>query len=204
MSTAGKPSREQFEEYYKNSRKYFDEMAEHYKKSDPEYYNSVIAPIIRSHGHTDDGGARKANVSIILTAFLALMVLGIAMLVFFILTPQEREINPVDMKLKEIEQDRNTNTRSPLRETNPDKPDDQTDESTEVNDMTTLEKGIFYYDQGAYNKAKEYFSQVKQGDPDYESAQKYLKQIEGMSDDEKDGSAPSDEVPKLNPNRNSK
>ena len=201
MDTSGKPSREQLEQHYKNSRKYFDDMAEHYKESDPEYYNSMIVPIIRRNRYSDAAGYNpNSKRAMAITITSAVVVLGMAMGIFFLIAPEAEQQNPVDKMLEKVE-DEPSKTNAPLREINPGKTKDPSlNENIKADEnMTDYEKGVFYYDQGGYDMALQYFGKVKPGTDNYDAAQKYISEISTMSDDEKLGRPSSDDAPKVNP-----
>lgn len=201
MSTTGRPSREKLEEYYKTSRQYFDDMAEHYKESDLEYYNSTIAPIIRRNRRLDEGyDASNVKKGLVITVAAAIMVLGMAMAVFFMLAPGKPETNPVDEMYEKMNEDGTQRTPAPIRETSPtiESNNDGSEDGLDVS-MSNFEKGVFYYDQAAYDQAMKYFGQVKPGDPNYDQAQKYVSEISNMPDDERMGITPKEDSPKQNP-----
>lgn len=137
----------------------------------------------------------------------ALLVLGIAMAVFFILSPEQEETNPVDKMLEKVDEENPQKIQSPLREIKPGietEKDPSLDGEVGSNDkMSNYEKGVFYYDQAAYDRAMEYFGKVKPGDPNYDAAQKYLSEISRKPDDERGGAPPTeDEAPPIpNPNK---
>jgi hypothetical protein len=211
MSVSGKPSREQLEEHYKTSRKYFDDMAEHYKETDPDYYHSTIAPIIRKHRYSNAAGYDEttAKRSMALTVVAVLVLVGVAMGVFFILSTSSEEPNPVDKMYEQMEkglnEDGTQKAPAPIRETqrtieSDPSLQDGTEEGLDDN-MSDFEKGVFYYDQAAYGQAASYFGKVKPGDPNYDDAQKYISEISNMPEDERRGLTPKNDAPQVNPNK---
>lgn len=205
MSVSGKPSREQLEEHYKTSRKYFDDMAEHYKETDPDYYNSTIVPIIRKNRYSNAAGYDEttAKRSMALTVAAVLVLVGVAMAVFFIISPDREEPNPVDKMYEQMNEDGTQKAPAPIRETQRTiEPDPSLQDGTEEGldgDMSDFDKGVFYYDQAAYGQAASYFGKVKPGDPNYDQAQKYISNISTMPEDERRGLTPKEDTPKENP-----
>ena len=207
MNISGKPSREQLEEHYKTSRKYFDDMAEHYKETDRDYYNSTIAPIIRKNRYSNAAGYNEmtAKRSMALTVVAVLVLLGVSMGVFFILSTSREEPNPVDELYEQMNEDGTQKAPAPVRETQRTiEPDPSLQDGTEEgldDTMSDFGKGVFYYDQAAYDQAASYFGKVKPGDPDYDQAQKYISEISTMSEDERRGLVPKNDAPQVNPNK---
>lgn len=206
MSSTGKPSREQLEEYYKTSRKYFDDMAEHYKESDPDYYNSTIVPIIRKNKYSDSAGYDEATAkrSMTLTVVAVLVLVGVAMGAFFLISSEREEPNPVDELYEKLNEDGTQKTPAPIRETQRtiESPNDPSTDGTEEGvdgSMTDYDKGVFYYEQEAYDQAMEYFGKVKPGDTYYDHAQKYISEISTMPEDERRGLVPKEDTPEENP-----
>jgi tetratricopeptide (TPR) repeat protein len=198
MDTRGKPSKEQLQEYYNTSRKYFDELAEHYENTEPEYYRSVILPIKRKGYFIGDGNNGGRGIFVVVIAVFLLV--GASVGVFLMLAEPEKTYNPVDEYYEQIEQKSGKETRTnPVRETRTPVNSDGTEKNTDG--MTNFEKGEFYYEQQAYNQALEYLKMVSPDDENYAQAQKYIDEINEMPDEKKMGIEKEDEAPKMNPNR---
>ncbi len=152
----GRPSREQLENYFKNSRKYFDDIAKHYMNVDKEYYDKYIAPFYSSpFGAVSSGAAKKAVSAMILA--VALLAVGIGAVVFF-LTQYSTQDSTQDSKVVQ-------------EETIP------AEEKPDFEYKTNYERGIYFYERENYKSAKKYFKRVEESDSEYKEAQKYLKKI---------------------------
>jgi hypothetical protein len=69
-------TKEELEEYYKNSRQYFDNLAKYYLEMDKDYYNEFIAPIYNNPPVTPDEGVYTRHLTLIVGIATALIVLG--------------------------------------------------------------------------------------------------------------------------------
>jgi hypothetical protein len=73
------PSREELLNYWKTSRAYFDELARHYKTSDPDYYKSHIEPFytnpLYSAGNKSSGFSNRIIITIII--YISMIIFGI-------------------------------------------------------------------------------------------------------------------------------
>lgn len=85
------PSKEQLENLFKTSRKYFDELAKDYYAKDRDFYNKNFAPFYRNPILTPKKGGNPARL-VIVVSILAL-ILGIAgvFLMFFIQDSSENK-----------------------------------------------------------------------------------------------------------------
>ncbi|HLT23625.1 MAG TPA: hypothetical protein VK004_00730 [Ignavibacteria bacterium] len=201
MNTSGKPTREQLEKYYETTRQYFDDLAAHYKETDPEYYKSVVQPVQRKGWFSgdDDNSAKRGMILVAVAVFL---LVGTSVGVFLLLSAPEDSYNPVDEYYKQQQQQNSTNPdqrRTPLRETRSPVNTESGNDGTEG--MSNFEKGEFYYEQQAYNQALEYLGQVTPGDENYDRAQKYISEINEMPEEKRSGIEKEDTAPKMNPNR---
>jgi hypothetical protein len=104
------PSKEELEMYWKSSRQYFDELANYYKTSDPDYYNQFIAPYYSNPLYAISTKKRSGTPLITVIVSIAVLFIGlIAAGVFFLLSVEkEPEINYEPQKIekkvdKEIE-----------------------------------------------------------------------------------------------------
>jgi len=168
---SGRPSREQLENYFKNSRQYFDDIAKHYQEVDREYYDKYIAPFYNSpFGAVSSGATKKAASVIAVAVGLFIAIFGV---VVFLLVSQSTD-SSVDYE------ERTTETKS-----------ESIEKDSDFEYKTNYEKGLYFYDLGRYKKAEKYFERVKETDDDYEDAQRRLKEIESMMkiEDMEDGSA---------------
>lgn len=199
MSTIGKPSREQMEEYFNTNRKHFDELAEHYKNVDPDYYKSVVLPVKRRGFFAIGDDERSAGRGMALVAVAVFVLVGISVGVFLLLATPDTEYNPVDEYYKQNEQQNSTNPdqrTTPLRETRTPVNNISGNDGTEG--MSNFEKGEFYYEQSAYNQALEYLRQVTPDDENFDQAQKYISEIDEMPEEKRSGIEKVDEAPQMN------
>jgi hypothetical protein len=120
-----KPSKEQLEIYFRNSRKYFDSLAEHYKKTDPEYYNKVMKPVMyKNYFNQSSGGSKPGRPVMVFAIAVLLLIAGAAAAVFFavsesgdINTVQESQSEKVEASKEKAKKDsvRANRQRSPLK-----------------------------------------------------------------------------------------
>lgn len=151
---SGKPSREQLEKYFKESRKYFDDIAKSYMETDREYYDKYIAPFYSSPFGAVSGGAAKKVASVAVLAG-ALLVVGIGATVFFI------SMDSTSDKKVEVVQEESTSV----------------EKDSDFDYKTNYEKGLYFYERENYKSAKKYFKRVGESDSEYKKAQKYLEKI---------------------------
>lgn len=78
------PSKEELENYWKTSRAYFDELAEHYKTADPEYYEKFIVPfygfgasLYKPGSDFPSAGVRKSSPALSIAISVALLLIGL-------------------------------------------------------------------------------------------------------------------------------
>jgi hypothetical protein len=170
------PTKEELEKYFKNNRKYFDELAKNYKITDPDYYNKNIAPF---YGYTFDsaGNKKPSPRRLVIMAGLAIAVsFGISMLVFFIQDKSERK--PI-ITAEQIEK--------MVEESTPPKIDTSVlNNITSREFLDTMEKarekaefnhGKFLFKMRKYEEAEEYLKKVPKGHPEYEQVEYMLKEI---------------------------
>ncbi len=164
MTDTSGPSKEELQGYWNSSRAYFDELAQHYKKTDPEYYNKFIAPFYSSpfssvsSQKTTSRAARSILVSVF--GFIAILVAGIA--VFFM-----QSSDSLDEKLEKVIEPADTRETKPIDKDNGTKFFD--------NDFIT---GSKYLAEKDYDKAEEHLKKVKPESPNYKEAQQLLESIE--------------------------
>lgn len=173
----GNPSKEQLQKYFKENRRYFDDLAKHYKESDREYYDSHIAPLY--YGKTFaavKGRGCGASVFIILAAIL---VLGVGVAVFF-LVGVEQQPESIEYKIEK-----------PAEENTPGVPEDGTGKTKEKVDPpdspafgSDYDDGMYYFEKQQYKKAEEHFKKVKEDDPNYYMA---LMMLQALRDLKKSG-----------------
>jgi len=174
------PSKKILAEYFKNNRQYFDSIAKQYKETDPEYYNTHIAPFYNNPflASTASKKGGCAVRSVFLVSMLVLIA-GIAAVSLFLSKEKaERELDraidkEIEKSVEKIQSDevKTENLKKSL------KPSDILDTLTSVRKMNDYQKGVLYFNTGDYDKAEVYFSQVKRDDPGFSDARKKLSQI---------------------------
>jgi hypothetical protein len=71
------PSKEDLDMYWKSSRPYFDELANHYKTADPEYYKKYIAPFYRFGTTSQQSGSKTSSPVLVVVISVALLLIGL-------------------------------------------------------------------------------------------------------------------------------
>lgn len=155
------PTREELANYFKNNRKYFDELARHYKRSDPEYYDKFIAPFYNVSFLSSTEYRRGRPVVAVFAASIVVLIAGIVM---FFLMSQNSIIEDVDTDEEEIES-----------ETESDKINSP-DSSEILNELSSYDKGIMYLQLGEYDKAEKYLEQVPENSRFYKDARMKLEE----------------------------
>ncbi len=149
------PTREELANYFKNNRKYFDELARHYKRSDTEYYDKYIAPFYNVPFASSTEYRRGRPVVAVFAAGIAVLIAGIVM---FFLMSQSSIIEDVETDEEEIENEiESDNINSP-------------DSSEILNELSSYDKGIMYLQLGEYDKAEKYLEQVPENSRFYKDA----------------------------------
>jgi t-SNARE complex subunit (syntaxin) len=176
------PSKQELDMYWKNSRQYFDELAKHYRETDPEYYNKYIAPyyanpfVSQPEFQTQSSGKQGSTVtgggSKILTVMIAmiLLIVGMGAAVFFLLNkaPETNE--------------RSRSVEKETRQTN--QPEDQKIEEVSPEETPGIKepsgeytKGVEYFEKNEFDLAVKHLNRVSSNDPNYKDAQRLLKII---------------------------
>lgn len=184
---ANGPSKEDLEMYWQNSRQYFDELANHYRQADPDYYNKFIKPFYdnpfrtagsqyNSANRTSGGGGAK----VIIVAFVMLAVIGIAgAAIFFLLYSSGPDVKEKFEKISGEEKNgeektvtkENTNGVDPVEPAPEENPGD-------LSDQDKLILGAQYIGQEKYDKAAYYLKQIPPESKHYKDAQQMLKSIQ--------------------------
>jgi len=163
---ASGPSKEQLEMYWKQSRQYFDELANYYRTADPQYYNEHIAPFysnplyVVSSGKKGSAGARAVLLSVIV-----LIAVGIAGIAVFFISTSEQEKTDTKKTGKNIEKSTDKDIKTYENEEKDGFPDDD------------FIQGSKYIAEKDYDKAEEHLKKIKPGDKNYREAQQLLKSI---------------------------
>jgi hypothetical protein len=159
------PSKEELEMYWKNSRQYFDELANYYKTADPVYYNQYIAPFYSNpFNQTASSNRSSGSKMALLFAFVAFMIIAAAGVGVFFFVSKEQE--KTDYKEKYIDQPEDKNQKEDTKSAEQDTfPDDE------------FLLGAKYLAEKDYDKAEEHLKKVNPGDRNYKEAQQLLKNI---------------------------
>jgi hypothetical protein len=174
MSQSG-PSHEELENYYKNSRSYFDELAKHYYETDRAYYDKYIAPFYGPFSGIVPGNKAAASRITILAAAILIAVIGAAA-AFFLAVETE---NPKEQKKIEDVEER-------IPKSKEDKKVTKDPDSNKKKTLSDYEKGIEFYNLEDYSGAERYFRRVPKSDKNYEDAQEKLEEIKELRNTGKD------------------
>lgn len=174
------PSKEELANYYKNNRKYFDELAKHFKQTDTAYYNQYIAPFYDNSFVSISGKRSGRPIIAIFVAMLAVLISGIIM--FFVANKEssnvrEYEKNGAKQKINTDSINDNYDIQSDQRE--------MLDTLSTIKDLGDYEKGIMYYNFGDYDKAKKYLQKIQRNDILYKDAKEKLKEISNKKENSK-------------------
>jgi len=182
---ASGPSKQELEMYWQSSRQYFDELAEHYKQNDPEYYKEFILPFYSNPFRTGSGSAsgKKSGCGArtIIAIALMLFIAGLGAAIFFLMYEQE---NSSTDKKKDSEYRRETETKQETIITDSISgiaPVEETDPETSIH----YRRGLKLFEQKEYKLAERYLKRVPQNDPNYEDAQRLLKIIDALDKQDK-------------------
>ena len=175
MAESG-PSKEELENYYKNSRPYFDELARHYYATDRQYYDKYIAPFYSPFAGITPGTASSRARPVIFSVAILVAVLIAGIAVFLLSVEQESE----DKETKRIEE-----SKEPVKKeiTGQKK---STDTLSSRKYQIEYEKGLVYFNEKDYVNAEKYFKRIPKSDKNYDNAQKMLKAIKELKKEEPD------------------
>lgn len=159
------PSREELENYFKNSRSYFDELAKHYYETDREYYNNYIAPFYSPFAGLVPSRKSAAPRVIVLLAMVMVAVIGAAV-AFFLAVETESEGPKEEKKVEDVRSkpQGDTEKKSSSKDT----------ASARLKNMSDYERGIEYYEAGDYENAERYLKKVPVTDKNYGDAQQKI------------------------------
>jgi len=169
------PSREELENYFKNNRKYFDELAKNYKITDPDYYKKNIEPFYSGFGDLQKGRNTKPNRLFAITGLAMVMALGIFFLIFSMkqkslikqeITPEEIEIlkNEVSTKLDTVNQK--------ILET-----EKLLDTMNKVKKNYDFNHGKFLFKVRKFEEAEKFLKKVPKDHPEYQQVEYMLLEI---------------------------
>lgn len=171
------PSKEELENYYKNSRAYFDELAKHYYETDREYYDEYIAPFYSPFMRVSAGSKSSAPKLIFLMAVM--LVVGIAGAVaFFLNVENDSDTTEDEKRIEDVKEknQRDADEKKIIKDT----------AQSRRKTLTDYEKGVEFYKLGDYSGAERYFKRVPESDKNYDDAQEKLKEIQELEKTNKD------------------
>ncbi len=178
---AGGPSKEELQMYWQNSRQYFDELANHYRQADPEYYRAHIQPFYDNpfanvqRGKQPGGGAKILPVFV----FLLVLAIGAAGAAYFIfrddLSTETKKLEKIigsddEQKVREIE----PGTEKEKKELKTPDEEEDSDGMTSDDHFIVGSKKIAEQD---YDKAEYHLKKVKPGTEYYEQSKELLKNM---------------------------
>lgn len=99
------PSKEQLENLYKTSRKYFDELAKEYYVKDRDFYNKNFAPFYSNPLLNTKKRASPAR--LVITAGISVLILGLAGILILFFIQDSTENKPIREKDKYKETEKN-------------------------------------------------------------------------------------------------
>lgn len=157
------PSKEELKNYWNTSREYFDELARHYRESDPEYYREYIAPFYSNplYGAGGKSGQSGRSVRGILVSVIFFLVIGAGAAFFLIQSERESGTEPQTEKVNPLEE----SSRRPSRDV------------TEPAKDSSYAVGLRYFNEGDYDNAEKYLRRVKRSDENYSDARKKINEI---------------------------
>ncbi len=162
------PSREELENYFKNSRPYFDELAKHYYETDRQYYNKYIAPFYGPFAGIAPGKKGAGARITVLVASILVAVIGAGVAFFVAMETgsdepgRKREIEDVREKPK-----KSSDKESIIKDT----------VSSKLKELSDYERGVEYYESEDYDNAERYLKRVPVSDENYGDAQQKLIEI---------------------------
>jgi hypothetical protein len=178
------PTKEELEKYFKNNRKYFDELAKNYKITDPDYYNKNIAPF---YGYTFDsaGNKKPSPRRLVIMAGLAIAVsFGISLLVFFIQDKSERKPIITAEQVEELAEE-SSHSKIDTGIVNNITSQKLLDTMEKAKDNANFNHGKFLFKVKKYEEAEEYLKKVPKSHPEYEQVEYMLKEIKKYKKEKK-------------------
>lgn len=164
------PSKEELEKYFKNNRKYFDELANIYRQTDPEFYEKNIAPFYASQFSRIEGGKSVRPQIALLIASFSVFILGF---VLFFIFNQSNMSDDYDDDEDDIENYTESNNTVAL------------DTLTNFKGLSDYEKGMLYFQLEEYDKAEKLLSGIPESDSKYNEAKLRLVEIKKKKSENK-------------------
>jgi hypothetical protein len=179
---AGGPSKEDLQMYWQNSRQYFDELANHYRQADPEYYRTYIQPFynnpfanVPSSKRSGSGGAKLAIVAVALMILIA----GAGAVFFLVLRSESLTENDKIEKKQSTDEPR-VREKAPSNEKDnresivPSEEEEDPDGMTSDDHFIVGSKKIAEKD---YDQAEYHLKKVKPGTTYYKQSKELLKNM---------------------------
>lgn len=183
------PSKQELEMYWKNSRQYFDELANHYRQTDPEYYQKYIAPFYanpfvsqpQTFGMQQNPGSSGGSKLFSVMIALVLLIAGIGAAAYFMIRSEnysEEQSRSVEKETQQQKQ--NIDPKPEINKTEPE------ENPAPVEPSAEYEKGIEYFSKKEFDKAEDHLKKVPADDPNYNNAQRMLKFIRANKESGRD------------------
>ena len=167
------PSKEELAKYFKNNRKYFDELANHFKKTDPDYYNKSIAPFYSNPFVSAGGAGTRKPVNVLIAAIMFALIMGVVL--FFMIYQRGTSVKIYDEDGKsQKDVDKIIDDNDIIYRTDHLR---LIDTMEAAKDMANYREGIFFYNIKDYKNAEKYFKEVSDKCPMYPDAELKLKEI---------------------------
>lgn len=179
---AGGPSKEELQMYWQNSRQYFDELANHYRQADPEYYRTNIQPFYDNpfanvqSNRRSGGGIKLVFVAV---AFLVLIAAGAGVFFMVFQSDIKTETDKLEKRLESVDEpevkEKKEKTEKPGKELTVPEEEEDTDGMTSDDHFIVGSKKIADKD---YDKAEYHLKKVKPGSQYYRQSKELLKNME--------------------------
>ena len=175
-------SKEELEMYWHNSRQYFDELANHYKTADPEYYRTHFKPFYDNpfHSISSGGGAKKSGgtKAFIALSVLLLIITGLGGLIFYFISNSGNDVFDNDIFDKKPLQTEEKTTDTEKQGSNEfEKIENGKDSVDSMDSEDHFIIGSKKIGDKDYDKAEYHLKQIKKGDKYYEQSQQLLKSL---------------------------
>jgi hypothetical protein len=165
------PSKEELANYFRNNRKYFDDLANHFRQSDPEYYNQYIAPFYGSSFTAISSKKAGRPIIALIVGVFFLMTSGI--IVFFVLQTTSKTDNTFDEEKVRNVNSENTDPEIEIKSGY----QKMLDTMPAIKNLGDYEKGIMYYNLGDYKNAEKFLKKVPESSIMHKDAEEKLKDI---------------------------
>lgn len=169
------PSKEELANYFKHNRKYFDELAENYRKTDPDYYNKYIAPFYHNQFSSPVGKRGAPRFVLAISGAMFALVMAIVIVVTITQNAHNKKTMEVIEKLGNREtEDVKIDENDLFNQTDLSK---MMDTMEAAKDLANFNEGVFFYKLQDFENARKYLEEVTEKSPKYPEAEKLLKEI---------------------------